>query len=182
MYAGEVGVPRLLRLFERYDIKTTWFIPGRRLISLTMYIQISWIHARRTQPRDLSGANGKSSRCRTRDRSAWLLSREPTVYEHRAAARDHGQMRQAPDRLLRRQATEGERRAVVGVLEGGYGAFARYGRRIRSQQHGPRVRGLYLRHWKGTLTGIDIVVLNAIICGMQTTGHLSTIRTRQRRG
>ena len=27
MYAGEVGVPRLLKLFEKYGIKTTWFIP-----------------------------------------------------------------------------------------------------------------------------------------------------------
>lgn len=31
MYAGEVGVLRLLRLFERYGIKTTWFIPGKAL-------------------------------------------------------------------------------------------------------------------------------------------------------
>lgn len=28
MYAGEVGTPRLLKLFKKYDIKTTWFIPG----------------------------------------------------------------------------------------------------------------------------------------------------------
>lgn len=28
MYAGEVGVPRLLKLFAKYDMKTTWFIPG----------------------------------------------------------------------------------------------------------------------------------------------------------
>lgn len=28
MYAGEVGVPRLLKLFKKYGIKTTWFIPG----------------------------------------------------------------------------------------------------------------------------------------------------------
>ena len=28
MYAGEVGVPRLLKLFKKYDLKTTWFIPG----------------------------------------------------------------------------------------------------------------------------------------------------------
>lgn len=29
MYAGEVGVPRLLKLFDKYKMKTTWFIPGR---------------------------------------------------------------------------------------------------------------------------------------------------------
>jgi peptidoglycan/xylan/chitin deacetylase (PgdA/CDA1 family) len=28
MFAGEVGVPRLLSLFERNDLRTTWFIPG----------------------------------------------------------------------------------------------------------------------------------------------------------
>jgi peptidoglycan/xylan/chitin deacetylase (PgdA/CDA1 family) len=28
LFAGEVGSPRLLRLFERYDLTTTWFIPG----------------------------------------------------------------------------------------------------------------------------------------------------------
>ena len=28
MWAGEVGVPRLLNLFKKYDIQMTWFIPG----------------------------------------------------------------------------------------------------------------------------------------------------------
>ena len=28
LFAGEVGAPRLLRLFDRWGIKTTWFIPG----------------------------------------------------------------------------------------------------------------------------------------------------------
>lgn len=28
MFAGEIGVPRLLKLFERYNLKTSWFIPG----------------------------------------------------------------------------------------------------------------------------------------------------------
>ncbi|KAH9884937.1 glycoside hydrolase/deacetylase [Cubamyces lactineus] len=31
LYAGEVGVPRLLKLFKKYNIKTTWFIPGHSL-------------------------------------------------------------------------------------------------------------------------------------------------------
>ena len=33
MFAGEVGTPRLLRLFERYGLKTTWFIPGHSIES-----------------------------------------------------------------------------------------------------------------------------------------------------
>ena len=28
LFAGEVGSPRLLKLFDRFGIKTTWFIPG----------------------------------------------------------------------------------------------------------------------------------------------------------
>jgi peptidoglycan/xylan/chitin deacetylase (PgdA/CDA1 family) len=31
VFAGEVGVPRLLKLFEKYSIRTTWFIPGHSL-------------------------------------------------------------------------------------------------------------------------------------------------------
>jgi peptidoglycan/xylan/chitin deacetylase (PgdA/CDA1 family) len=31
LFAGEVGSPRLLKLFERLQIKTTWFIPGHSI-------------------------------------------------------------------------------------------------------------------------------------------------------
>src|SRR5579859_5884609 len=31
LFAGEVGAPRLLKLFERRDIKTTWFVPGHSI-------------------------------------------------------------------------------------------------------------------------------------------------------
>lgn len=31
MFAGEVGTPRLFKLFRRYGIPTTWFIPGHSL-------------------------------------------------------------------------------------------------------------------------------------------------------
>lgn len=31
MFAGEVGIPRLLKCFKKYDIKTSWFIPGHSL-------------------------------------------------------------------------------------------------------------------------------------------------------
>ncbi|KZS94147.1 glycoside hydrolase/deacetylase [Sistotremastrum niveocremeum HHB9708] len=31
MFAGEVGTPRLLKLFKKYGITTTWFIPGHSL-------------------------------------------------------------------------------------------------------------------------------------------------------
>src|SRR4051812_26459408 len=31
MFAGEVGTPRLLNMFERLGIRTTWFIPGHSI-------------------------------------------------------------------------------------------------------------------------------------------------------
>ncbi len=31
MFSGEVGAPRLLKLFDRLGIKTTWFIPGHSI-------------------------------------------------------------------------------------------------------------------------------------------------------
>jgi peptidoglycan/xylan/chitin deacetylase (PgdA/CDA1 family) len=31
VYAGEVGTPRLLRLFKKYGIRTSWFIPGHSI-------------------------------------------------------------------------------------------------------------------------------------------------------
>lgn len=31
MFAGEVGMPRLVNLFDRFGIKTTWFIPGHSI-------------------------------------------------------------------------------------------------------------------------------------------------------
>lgn len=31
LFAGEVGTPRLLKLFRHYGIKTTWFIPGHSI-------------------------------------------------------------------------------------------------------------------------------------------------------
>lgn len=31
LFAGEVGTPRLLELFRRYELRTTWFIPGHSI-------------------------------------------------------------------------------------------------------------------------------------------------------
>ncbi|GAB3528669.1 polysaccharide deacetylase [Pontibacter brevis] len=31
LFAGEIGTPRLLKLFDKYNIKTSWFIPGHSI-------------------------------------------------------------------------------------------------------------------------------------------------------
>jgi peptidoglycan/xylan/chitin deacetylase (PgdA/CDA1 family) len=39
MFAGEVGVPRLLRLFTRLGIKATWFVPGHSVETFPKQIE-----------------------------------------------------------------------------------------------------------------------------------------------
>jgi len=39
MFAGEVGAPRLLKLFDKYEIKTTWFIPGHSMETFPAQMQ-----------------------------------------------------------------------------------------------------------------------------------------------
>lgn len=29
IWAGEIGTPRLLKLFEKYNLRTSWFVPRR---------------------------------------------------------------------------------------------------------------------------------------------------------
>ena len=48
LFAGEVGTPRLLQLFERNDLKTTWFIPGHSIETFPRETE----HGRRRRPRD----------------------------------------------------------------------------------------------------------------------------------
>ena len=73
LFAGEVGSPRLLKMFERFGIKTTWFIPG---------------HSIETFPEgDEGGGRG-----RPRDRHPRLLAREPDRHDARAGNRDPRQM------------------------------------------------------------------------------------------
>ena len=31
LFAGEVGVPRLLALFDKYDLQASWFVPGHSI-------------------------------------------------------------------------------------------------------------------------------------------------------
>ena len=54
MYAGEVGVPRLLKLFKKYGITTTWFIPGECVLHISSRVCLiscaqdtAWRHSQR---------------------------------------------------------------------------------------------------------------------------------------
>ena len=111
LFAGEVGSPRLLRMFERWGIKTTWFIPG---------------HSIETFPEGDAGGR----RCRPRDRHARLQPREPGRHDARAG---RGDLRQVHRRhhQARRQAAARLRRAVVGARPEHRRAAAPQGHQIR---------------------------------------------------
>jgi hypothetical protein len=55
LFAGEVGTPRLLRLYDRYKMKTSWFIPGHSI-------------------RNVSRADARDRASRPRGRRAWLFA------------------------------------------------------------------------------------------------------------
>src|SRR5215208_8490486 len=40
LFAGEVGSPRLLKLFDHYDLRTTWFIPGHSIETFPRQMQM----------------------------------------------------------------------------------------------------------------------------------------------
>src|SRR5256884_8840972 len=40
MFSGEVGTPRLVKLFERFGIKTTWFVPGHSMETFPQQIRM----------------------------------------------------------------------------------------------------------------------------------------------
>lgn len=39
MFAGEVGVPRMLKLFEKYQIPTSWYVPGHSIETFPQQIK-----------------------------------------------------------------------------------------------------------------------------------------------
>ena len=55
LFSGEVGGPRLIRLFEKYSLPATWFVPG-------------------PLDRDLPGPDADDRRRRARNRRARVLA------------------------------------------------------------------------------------------------------------
>src|ERR671912_679706 len=40
LFAGEIGSPRLLKMFDKYGIRTTWFIPGHSIETFPRQMQM----------------------------------------------------------------------------------------------------------------------------------------------
>jgi peptidoglycan/xylan/chitin deacetylase (PgdA/CDA1 family) len=116
MFAGDVGSSRLLRLFEKYDLRTTWFIPGPPIETFPeqMKMVVEGGHEVR-HPR--------------------LLVREPGLDDPTAGEGCHRQVRRAgrgPDR----QETRRQLGAVVGASDATNEILLEYGYKYdRSLQH-----------------------------------------------
>ena len=111
LFAGEVGSPRLLKLFERLGIKTTWFIPGHSIETFPKEMKAV---ADAGHEIGIHGYTHENPIAMTREQE----DGDPRQM-HRAG---HPAFRQAADRLCR---------AVVGVLDRHQRAAARARHQVR---------------------------------------------------
>ena len=117
MFAGEVGVPRLLDLFERAGLKTSWFIPGH---SIETFPEQTKMVVDAGHEIGVHGYTHENPIAMTREQEEAIL--RPLHRPH------HGRVGQAADRL---------RRAVVGVLTSHERAAARARHQVRPLAHAP---------------------------------------------
>ena len=87
MFAGEVGIPRLLELFRRLELRTTWFIPGHSLETFPSQVEqvVSQGHE--------VGAHGYSHEnpiAMTREQEAAVLARCVELIEKVSGRRPRG--------------------------------------------------------------------------------------------
>ena len=119
LFAGEVGTPRLLKLFERHGLKTTWFIPGHSIE--TFPAETEQVVAGGHEI-GIHGYTHENPIAMTREQETAVLDKCIDLVERVSG--------QAPDRL---------RRAVVGVLERHERAPARARDQVRPLAHAPRL-------------------------------------------
>ena len=72
LFAGEVGSPRLLNLFARFGIKTTWFIPGH---SIESFPEVCQAVAAAGHEIGLHGYSHENPTAMTRQQQADVLDR-----------------------------------------------------------------------------------------------------------
>ena len=119
LFAGEVGSRRLLKLFDKYDLKTTWFIPGHSIETFPEETKLIVDAGHEIGMHGYSHENPISMTPEQEEDSAHQVHRP-----HR------GRLRPPPDRL---------RRTLVGVLERDQRAPAQARDQVRPQ---PDAQGL----------------------------------------
>ncbi len=87
MFAGEVGTPRLLRLFERHGIRTSWFVPGH---SIETFPEQTRMIAEAGHEIGLHGYSHENPIAMTREQEEAVLLRCLDVIERTGARRPTG--------------------------------------------------------------------------------------------
>ena len=87
LFAGEVGAPRLLDLFDKYNLKTTWFIPGH---SVETFPEQMKEVARRGHEIGMHGYSHENPLAMTREQETAVLDRSLELITELAGKRPTG--------------------------------------------------------------------------------------------
>jgi peptidoglycan/xylan/chitin deacetylase (PgdA/CDA1 family) len=87
LFAGEVGAPRLLDLFDKYQLKTTWFIPGH---SVETFPEQMKEVARRGHEIGMHGYSHENPIAMTREQETAVLDRSLELITELAGKRPTG--------------------------------------------------------------------------------------------
>ena len=87
LFAGEVGAPRLLDLFDKYNLKTTWFIPGH---SVETFPEQMKEVARRGHEIGMHGYSHENPIAMTREQETAVLDRSLALITELAGKRPTG--------------------------------------------------------------------------------------------
>ena len=87
LFAGEVGAPRLLDLFDKYQLKTTWFIPGH---SVETFPEQMKEVARRGHEIGMHGYSHENPIAMTREQETAVLDRSLALITELAGKRPTG--------------------------------------------------------------------------------------------
>ena len=87
LFAGEVGAPRLLDLFDKYNLKTTWFIPGH---SVETFPEQMKEVARRGHEIGMHGYSHENPIAMTREQETAVLDRSLELITELAGKRPTG--------------------------------------------------------------------------------------------
>ena len=120
IFAGEVGTRRLLKMFDKYDMKTTWFIPGH---SIETFPEETKMVVDAGHEVGMHGYSHENPIAMTPEQEEAVLVKCIDLIEQVS--------RPPPDRL---------RRALVGVLERHQRAPAQARDQVRPQPDAPRLR------------------------------------------
>ena len=87
VFAAEVGMPRLLKLFDRYELRTSWFIPGHTAES---FPRESAMAAEAGHEIGLHGYTHENPLAMSREQEAAVLARSFEVLERVCGVRPRG--------------------------------------------------------------------------------------------